>query len=190
MVHKTVLEALERLLFSVFKKTVEISSLLETAKEELRYGEKSRTCDAVQGLAEEYFKFKQDVRNGKLGKTAKFWIQYADLIWNILHLQRATKANDLDLHISSLEKMCPLLFSMDHQNYAHYLTCYILLLLNLDISHPGAKDLLKKRGFSVGRSTFPASRVPIDQMIEHCNKDAKGNGGVVGISQNHSAYQR
>ena len=93
MVHKTVLEALERLFFSVFKKTVEISSLLETAKEELRYGEKSRTCDAVQGLAEEYFKFKQDVRNGKLGKTAKFWIwiQYADLIWNILHLQRATK---------------------------------------------------------------------------------------------------
>ena len=194
MVHKTVLEALERLLFSVFKKTVEISSLLETAKEELRYaeshGEKSRTCDAVQGLAEEYFKFKQDVRNGKLGKTAKFWIQYADLIWNILHLQRATKTNDLDLHISSFEKMCPLFFSMDHQNYAHYLTCYILLLLNLDISHPGAKDLLKKRGFSVGRSTFPASRVPIDQMIEHCNKDAKGNGGVVGISQNNSAYQR
>ena len=126
-----------------------------------------------------------------MGQTAKFWLQYFDFIWNILHLLRATKTNDLDLHITSLEKMCPIFFSMDQQNYARYLTVYIILLLNLDVSHPGAKDLLKEKGFSVCRSTVPASRVAVDITIEQTiNRQAKSRGGIIGFSQNQSAYQR
>ena len=191
MVHKTVLESLERMLFSVFCQTVNVRILLEEAKKELKGFQTCGEEGNIQALAEEYFKFKQDVRRGKLGKTAQFWLVYIDIIWNIKHLIRATKTNDLDLHIISLENMCPLFFSMDQQNYARFLTCYILLLLNLDVSHPGARKLLKEKGFSVCRSTFPASRVAVDQTIEQTvNRESKGKGGIVGFSKNQAAYQR
>ena len=142
-VHKTVLEALERLLFASFMNSVDVSILLVNAKKEVRNilseDQDLSPETAVQELAEEFFKFKEDVRQGKLGKTAQFWIQYCDFVWTILHCLRATKTNDLNLHIITLEKMCPLFFSMDHPNYARYLTSYILLLLNLETTHPGAK---------------------------------------------------
>ncbi|KAK3738931.1 hypothetical protein RRG08_006498 [Elysia crispata] len=108
-------------------------------KNTLSENQSTSTDTAVKELAGEFLKFKQVVRQGKLGKTAQFWIQYCDFVWNILPCLRATKTNDLDLHIISLEKMCPLFFSMDHKNYARYLTAHIfLLLLNFETSHPGA----------------------------------------------------
>ena len=110
-VHKTVLEALERLLFASFMNSVDVSILLVNAKKEVRNilseDQDLSPETAVQELAEEFFKFKEDVRQGKLGKTAQFWIQYCDFVWTILHCLRATKTNNLNLHIITLEKMCP-----------------------------------------------------------------------------------
>lgn len=81
-VHKTVLEALERLFFSSFLHSVDVSTLLENAKKEIKKilseNQSASAETAVQELAEEFFKFKQDVRQGKLGKTVQFWIQYCD----------------------------------------------------------------------------------------------------------------
>jgi len=83
-----------------------------------------------------------------------------DFIWNFVHCLRATKASDFDLHITCLEKMCPLFFSMDHQNYARYLTSYsyILILLNLNKSHPNAEEHLRNKGFSACRPAVPGAR--------------------------------
>ena len=81
-VHKTVLEALERLLFASFMNSVDVSILLVNAKKEVRNilseDQDLSPETAVQELAEEFFKFKEDVRQGKLGKTAQFWIQYCN----------------------------------------------------------------------------------------------------------------
>ncbi|GFR95658.1 hypothetical protein ElyMa_000949900 [Elysia marginata] len=135
--------------------------------------------------------FKEDVRQGKLGKTSQFWIFYMDTVWTVLQCLRATKTNDLQLHILCLEKMCPLFFSMDHPNYARFLTAYILLLLNLDISHPGGNELLQQKGFSVCRSTIPGSRNAVDLTIDQTiNRQAKSKGGIVGFSQNVAAYNK
>ena len=80
---------------------------------------------------------------------------------------------------------------MDHPNYARYLTAYILLLLNLETSHPGAKECLEENGFSVCCSTMPASRVAVDMAIEQTiNRHAKSKGGIIGFSKNEAAYQR
>ena len=138
---------------------------------------------------QKYFQFKEDVRQGKLGKTSQYWMMYMDSVWNVLHCLRATKMNDFDLHITtSLENMCPLFFSMDHPNYARHLTSYILLLLNLNESHPGAEELLRNKGFSVCRSSVPGARNAVDLTIEQTiNRQAKCKGGIVGFSQNQNA---
>ena len=181
-VDKTVLEALERFVFASFMNFVDVSILLENAKKEvqniLSEDEDLSPDPAIQELAEKFLKFKENVRQGKLGKTVQFWIQYCDFVWTILHCLRATKTNGLNLHIITLEKMCSLFFSMDHPNYARYLTSYILLLLNLETTHPGAKEFLEENGFSVCRLAVPASRVALDMTIEKIiNRHAKIKGG-------------
>ena len=108
--------------------------------------------------------------------------------WLLLQLSLATKTNNLDLHISSLQSMCPLLFSVNHQQYAKYLSVYIMHLLNLPKE---AKVLLENNGFSVLRSRTTAGRTPVDLTIEQTvNKHAKSNGGIIGFSRSLPAYYR
>ena len=66
-----------------------------------------------------------------------------------------------------------------------------MVMLDLDKSHPGAEELLKRNGFSVNRSDVPSSRTTVDITIEQTIKrHAKSHGGSVGFSLNHSAYYR
>jgi len=67
--------------------------------------------------------FKSDIRQGKLGKTAQFWMMnYCHCVWTLLRFHRAVKENNLDLFLTSMRMM---LFSSDH--YACYLPVYITL---------------------------------------------------------------
>ena len=107
----------------------------------------------------------------------------------ILTLIKSTKSNDLDLHIAALYKLCPLLFAFDHHNYARYLPVYLIMLMNLNKTHPGSDDLLRKNGFSVCRLLIPLSRNAVDIMIEQTiNQHAKRQGGIIGFSRNYSPY--
>ncbi len=135
--------------------------------------------------------FKEKVREEKLGLTPQFWIMYMDKVWDILTYLRATKVNNLDLQLYCMERICPLFFSMDHHNYARYLSIQLISMLNMDRSHPGAKDLLEKGALSVARSSVPASRTPVDVTIEQTiNRHAKSSGGIIGFSRNYPAYYR
>ena len=104
---------------------------------------------------------------------------------------RATKENNLDLHLWCLQNLCRMFFSYDRPNYARYTTVYMLTLLNLPSSHPGAQELLRLNGFSVNRSEVQSSRNAVDLTIEQTiNRHAKSHGGIIGFSRNYSAYYR
>jgi len=198
-VHKIVLEALERLLLDVFENqheeelTEETKELLcrladDPCEENLSNALSSESCAE---LLLHYSEFKAKVCDGQLGKTAQFWLKYMEKVWLILRFLRATKENNLELHIASLEQMASLFFALDHPNYAQYTTVYLLILLNLEETHPGAKELLSSNGFSVNRSDVPSSRNAVDITIEQTiNRHAKSHGGIIGFSRNHSAYYR
>ena len=131
--------------------------------------------------------FKRNIRHGSLDKT--FLLNYMDKVWLILQFQRTTK--QLDMHMTSLLKMRRLFSSYDHLNYARSTAVYLLTLLNIPLSHPGADKRLKQNGFSVNRSDVPSSSNTVDIIIEQTiNRQAKTHGGIVGFSQNHSAYYR
>ena len=147
--------------------------------------------DSCTNMLNKYIEFRDYVRRGDLGKTAQMWMQYLDLVWMLLRFLRATKENNFSLHLASLEDMCSLFFSHDHQNYARYTVVYILTMLNLDKTHPGAEELLKEKGISVNRYSSPSSRNAVDIKIKQTiNRYAKSRGGIIGFSRNHSAYYR
>ncbi len=64
-----------------------------------------------------------------------------------------------------------------------------MTMLNLSETYPGAEDLLRNNGFSVSRSSVPSSRNLVDITIEQTiNQHAKSHGGIIGFSQNYTAY--
>ena len=111
-----------------------------------------------------YVKSKEEAYDGKLGKTAQFWLIY--MVWLMLRFLRAMKETNLELNIANLEQMTSIFFAFDHPNYARYTAVYLLMLMNLEESHPGAKQLLSGNGFSVNRSSVPGSRTAVDITIE------------------------
>jgi hypothetical protein len=144
-----------------------------------------------QQFLEHFEQFMQSVRNGFLGKTAKFWVQYCDAVWVLLMFQRAIKLNDIQLYIQCLRRLCSLIFSADRLNYARYLPLYHVLLNHLVSSNPAACALLEKYGLSVARSQVNACRNVVDLTIEQTiNRSAKTSGGIVGFSRNINAYSR
>ena len=65
--------------------------------------------------------FKLKMRQGDLGKTAQFWLQYCDSVWVLKRFHQAFKENNFGLFVSCLREMCALMFSADRLHYARYL---------------------------------------------------------------------
>ena len=122
-----------------------------------------------------YEYFKEEVRAGRHGKTSQFWVQYMDRVWLLLRFLRATKMNDLDLHITCLQQLCPLFFSMDHHNYARYLSspCSIyqtlILVLNpccaLMFSVCAAQMFQHHEQQSISRLNKPLTGTPKQEVV-------------------------
>ena len=131
-VHTVMLEALERLLFTSFVQNTgsgeQVQQLFHQTKQ-LENNLAANVADAIvvsdefNEVFSQYEAFKEKVCTGLFGKLSQFWIQYMDRVGLLLQFSLATRKNNIDLHISSLQDLCPLLFSMNHQNYAKYLSC-------------------------------------------------------------------
>ena len=195
------LEALERLLYEAFinheESTEALSDETQDAVNQLSVKPDSEKFANVtvredfRRLYHNYSTFKDSIRKGSFGKTAQFWIGYMDLIWLILTFIRATKETNYNLHLTTLYKLCPMFFAYNHQNYSRYIPAYLVTMINLPDTHPGAEDLISKKGFSVSRSGVPVSRNPVDITIEQTiNRHAKSHGGIIGFSRNSAAYYR
>ena len=200
-VHKHLLEALERLLLARFEEdhprseclsmdsSIKLMDLIANPNTET--ASKVKDSEEIRRYFEKYSAFKSELLNGTYGNTALFWSVYMNTIQTILIFIRATKGNDLDLHIAALYALCQMFFAYEYCNYARYVPCYIMTLMNLQDTHPGCKELLQKNGFSVSRSSVPLSRNPVYITIEQTiNRHAKSQGGITGFSRNCAAYYR
>ena len=207
--HKTMLEALERLLLTEYVISKDRAKLLESQSQEtimtylleLPSGatmEAAKEDDEMLSLVKDYNEFKESVRKGELGKTAQLWISYMDHVWLILNVTRAVKYNDYSLYCHTLFKMADIFFSFGGQNYARYLTFFAVFLANIEQTHPGARTLLEKGALSVARSFIPGNRCPVDKTIEETfMKHSKSHGGtggcgagLSGLVTDYKAYQR
>jgi len=92
-VHQLMLDATERLLLEAF---------IDETHSDLHFPDEVRTlaaapnpdslCAVVSSeefvrFVTEFNKFRQEVREGKLGNTAKFWIIYMECVWHLLQFQ-------------------------------------------------------------------------------------------------------
>ena len=83
---------------------------------------------------------------------------------------RACNTNDVDLFVYALKQMIPIF----HRSiYARLMVLYHINLMNMDITHPGVRDLLARGGFSIRRTSKNFSRCLVDLTLEQTvNSDA------------------
>lgn len=140
--------------------------------------------------------FQSEVRGGKLGKTAQLWLSFLDAARLVFVLLYGTKCNSFPIVHKCMGDMAELFYAFGGQNYARYLTWFDVFLTNIETSHPGAKDLLKKGAFSVARSLIPGNLCAVDKTMEETfmkfakSRGGAGGAGLTGILQNYGTYQR
>ena len=114
--------------------------------------------DAVTTFIEKYEEFKIDIRNGKYGKTAKFWVvYYMDVLSNIIQIHHAVQTNDFGLRLENV---------LNKQNYARYGTIYVHSLAKIEATHPGCKKLLLNKVLSVQAQSCYLLRTSIHRRGE------------------------
>ena len=173
---KVVSECFERLLFSTFidqlssdsplksTDTATLDALIKSCTpENLAAAENDPTLSL---LMDGYEEFQEKVRKGSIGKTATFWLSFLDHARRVFMLLYAVKTNNLPLFHKSMADMADLFFSFGGHNYSRFLTWFDLFLTNIEVSHPGATQLLEKGSISVARSLIPGNLCPTDKTME------------------------
>lgn len=126
------------------------------------------------------------------GPLSAFWMSYIDMIELLLHMIRASREGNWELHLSCVHQMLPWCFAYNAINYSRYMSVYYGDMMNLPNDHPEVHEFMQNGGFSVQMSkdnTF--GRIPVDQTLEETvNKDTQTPGGTKGFSLNPGAVER
>jgi hypothetical protein len=140
--HKMIYEAMERLRFQAFEKTLstlekgDIHAIDINVQEDKERRKFMEICasDKVTDMKMLYDLFieKQCEENPLFA----FWSKYIEMVQLLLLYIRATRTSDWTLHLSSLRFMIPWFFATDRVNYSHYAPCYWLEMMCLDETHP------------------------------------------------------
>ena len=112
--------------------------------------------DDWRAMVNKFENYRQEVREGKKGKTAQFWIMYLDLMRLQHQIHTTIQTNDFDIRLNAWKEMLPLYFALNKMNYARYGTWYVQTMT----------ELLKSPGLSVqGQTSYPI-HTSIDQRGE------------------------
>ena len=155
--HECFAEAIHRLFVDTFVNLNDCHADFLLALERLESEDEFRELfkqDTFIEFEKKYTKAKNDCLNGIHGKTVKFWMMYVTLMEIQHKLHYSINVNDFKLRLHCWKDIVSLCFPTNKQNYARYGSYYCLQLENLETSHPGALNELKKIGISVRRNTI------------------------------------
>ena len=103
----------------------------------------------ILDLCSRYVEFTEETKGGEHGKTAKYWMQYIEMVHLYHDLSRSVRESDLDLFIHIIPKISCFFFAFNQLNYAKWMVQYHNNLLRWNESHPDINDDFQNRGFGV-----------------------------------------
>ena len=71
-------------------------------------------------LFQKYEKYRDNVRERRIGKTVQFWILYLDLMRLQHQIHTTVQTNDFDMRLDAWDKMLLMYFAFNKTNYARY----------------------------------------------------------------------
>jgi len=88
-----------------------------------------------QHFSDPFAEYTLHLRNTN-GPLSAFWMSYIDMTKLLLHMIRASKEGNWELHLSCVRQMLPWCFSYDVINYARYMAAYYSDMTSLPDQHP------------------------------------------------------
>ena len=101
----------------------------------------------LQDMMTKYDSYLEETLNGKMGKTAQFWMTYAEIVGLIQLMQCAIKINDIALYSFALFEVTSIFFTTNHHDYACWMYLYSLDIANLETSQSDLQNILTEGGF-------------------------------------------
>lgn len=143
-------------------------------------------------LFRDYESYREETIKGKHGKTPQIFMIYVQLVEYYLIMEFSIRTGDINLYKHILPKIANVFFSMNHPNYARYLTIYHDKLENIETTHPGLLQSYGSSFLGIRRTAKNFSRLPIDLTLEQTiNADAASRAsGTVNMTNSFSARQR
>ena len=120
----------------------------------------------------------------------KFWYLIMQLELTVMVYIRAIREADFLLYVEALSKIIPCFFALDHTHYSRWVPVHLRDMVSLKQLHPDVYVEFLKGNFVVKKSKRAFSAVAIDQAHEQNNASVKGDGGAVGLTENHAALRR
>ena len=107
----------------------------------------------------------------------------------ILILVRSFRGSNFRLYTAVFTAITPWMFALDRTNYAQWLPAYNRDMAELPNRHP-QNELMSAGKLTVQKTTNAFSFIPLDHAHEQNNELIKGDGGIIGITENPNALLR
>ena len=127
----------------------------------------------------------------KESPTFQFWSIILKMELVLFAFLRLVRPGNFQLYLDFMKKMIPWFFALDHFHYARWLSVHISDMTMLENTNFGVYEAFNEFGcFVVSRSKRPFSSMGLDQRHEQHNKDIKGDGGILGSTEDQDKLQR
>ena len=108
----------------------------------------------------------------------RFWSTTLNLELLLLEFVRSIRSADFSLYKESIRKLLPWFFSIDHTNYARWLSIHLYDMLELPKTNPIVNEYFEAGRFVITKTKRKFSSIGIDHAHEQNNKCVKGDGGM------------
>ena len=119
-----------------------------------------------------------------------YWYKVWQLELLFLQFLRSQRQQRFVPYVESLGKIIPWMFALDHYHYARWMTVHVRDLLALEVNCPTTHAQFLKGNFVMQKTRHKFSALAHDQVHEQLNAMVKGDGGVIGITENEAALTR
>ena len=119
-----------------------------------------------------------------------YWSQVLKLEILFLQFMRSQREGNFLMYVEALGSIIPWMFAMDHFHYARWLSVHVRDLVQLEHECPKVWEEFRRGLFVTQKTSHKFSMMAHDQIHEQLNAVLKGDGGIIGITENESALRR
>ena len=119
-----------------------------------------------------------------------YWFKSHQLLLLYLGFRCAQRGQKYQDYVSSLLKIVPWMFALDHFHYSRWLSVHVTDLLSLEEISRGTYNEFLKGNFVTQKTNKKFSAMAHDQVHEQLNAMVKGDGGIIGITENDETLRR
>ncbi len=120
----------------------------------------------------------------------KYWSITLKMELILLQFVKAIRSADFDLYVNTLQLIAPWMFSLDHYNYARWLSVHIYSMVTLEDTDPDVYEQFTYSFFTAQKSNRKFSHIGLDHNHQQINAKIKGVGGAIGLTENDESLTK